>query len=86
MTKILIETTIIRTGQSGPYSDSVAVYRIEDKSDIKYNETYILKYCTGFLKNAVPLEEAESPFQATYKLEKIGDRIWKYTVTEKYTG
>jgi hypothetical protein len=82
---ISLNVNILRAGQSGPYTDSIYHYRIFDNSKIEFDQIFILRFCTDFLRPAKSKKEGQLYWDKTYSFEKISDRTYDYIVTEPFT-
>jgi hypothetical protein len=80
-----LDVYVLRSGQPRAYADSVSEYRIENKSNAKFDKNYILKFCTKFLCPAKLEKEREGWWESYYEFEQIDERTFKYVVTTPYT-
>jgi hypothetical protein len=79
------DVCVIRSGQPRPYADSVYEYEIINKSETKFDKSFVLKLCVQFLRKTVPEKEKTGWWEAHYTFEQIDDRTFRYVVVEPYT-
>lgn len=86
MSKEIWEIECTHAGQPRPYADSYYEYIVHNSSEIEYGEIVFKNLCTKFIR---PVKEMNDPDRcwadATWKLTKIDNRTYRYSVTEPYT-
>jgi hypothetical protein len=82
---ISLNVNILRAGQSGPYTDTIYHYRILDNSEREFDQSFVLRFCTSFLRPAKSKKDGQLYWDTTYTFEKISERTYDYIVLQPFT-